>query len=151
MGSRLILRRGDALECLAELAAETGATSVYWSRLCEPGSRARDTRVKSGLTERGLAARSFGGHLLFEPWTVETGTGGFYRVFTPFWKSVRSRDVPTPIPAPTRIPTPQSWPRSEDLKSWNLGRAMDRGAAIVAKHAVVGEAQAKERFVAVRA
>jgi deoxyribodipyrimidine photo-lyase len=48
--------------------------------------------VKTALKEDGIAARSHAGHVLFEPWTVETGTGGFYRVYTPFWKAVRGRD-----------------------------------------------------------
>ena len=34
--------------------------------------------------------------VLHEPWTVETGQGGFYRVFTPFWRAVRDRDVAAP-------------------------------------------------------
>ncbi len=50
---------------------------------------ARDTEVKSALKEAGVEARSFGGHLMFEPWTVETKSGGFYKVYTPFWKAVK--------------------------------------------------------------
>ena len=37
---------------------------------------ARDTAVKAGLKSKGIEARSFAGHLLFEPWSVETGQGG---------------------------------------------------------------------------
>jgi len=71
-GSRLILRRGKALDVLRQIVAETGADAVYWNRLYDPVSKARDTGVKAGLKDDGIEARSFAGHLLFEPWTVET-------------------------------------------------------------------------------
>ena len=88
-GSRLVLRTGAPLACLQSLIEETGATSVYWSRLYDPSSIARDQEVKETLKSQGIEARSFGGHLLFEPWSVETKTGGFYRVYSPMWRAVK--------------------------------------------------------------
>ena len=41
----------------------------------------------------GIHAESFAASLLHEPWTVRTGQGGPYRVFTPFWKAVSGRPV----------------------------------------------------------
>ncbi|SDZ76786.1 cryptochrome/photolyase family protein [Rubrimonas cliftonensis] len=145
-GSRLVLRRGDALETLAALALETGARRVVWSRLYDAPSRARDEAVKAGLKARGLEARSVNGSLLFEPWTVETGSGGFYKVYTPFWRAVSQRAPAEPEAAPPRIPAPESWPASDGLDHWALGRRMNRGAGIVAKHASIGEAAAQGRL-----
>jgi deoxyribodipyrimidine photo-lyase len=146
--SRLILRRGGALAVLRGLIAETGARSVYWTRLYDPQARARDTAVKAALKEDRIEARSFPGHLLFEPWTVETGNGGFYKVFTPMWKAVRGRDVATPLPAPGAIPAPAAWPQSDALDDWQMPAAMNRGRAIVAGHVTVGEAAARDRLAA---
>jgi len=144
-GSRLILRAGPALEVLEELIEETGAGAVHWSRLYDPVSRERDERVKSALKDRGIAARSFGGHLMFEPWEVETKSGGPYKVFTPMWREVKGREVAAPKPVPT--PTaPASWPGSDTLADWRLGAAMRRGAAVVARHVEPGEAAAQRRF-----
>ncbi|MEM9580878.1 MAG: deoxyribodipyrimidine photo-lyase [Pseudomonadota bacterium] len=145
-GSGLVLRSGDALKCLQSLISETGADAVYWSRLYDPDSVQQDTSVKAALKEQGIDARSFGGHLMFEPWTAETKTGGFYKVYTPFWKSVKTRDVDAPLSAPGRIPAPDSWPASDSLDDWQLGAAMKRGAAIVAGHARVGEQAAQDRL-----
>lgn len=145
-GSRLILRRGPALEVLRALMDETGSGAVYWSRLYDPASVARDTKVKSALKEAGAEARSFGGHLLFEPWSVETKDGGFYRVYSPYWRAVELRDVEEPLSAPGRIPAPDQWPESEKLTDWQLGRAMNRGADVVRAHARIGEAAALERL-----
>ncbi|MEL6235334.1 MAG: deoxyribodipyrimidine photo-lyase [Pseudomonadota bacterium] len=145
-GSRLILRRGPALTVLRALVAETGAQAVHWHRLYDPASVARDRAVKAGLKADGIAAHSHAGHVLFEPWTVETGQGGFFRVYTPFWKAVRHRDPGAPLPAPARIPAPQAWPVSDRLDAWRLGQAMNRGADIVAGHVCVGEDAARTRL-----
>lgn len=146
VGSRLILRAGPALEVLEGLIAETGADAVYWSRLYDAPCVERDGRVKSALKDAGIAAKSFGGHLLFEPWEVETQQGGPYRVYTPFWKSVKDRAVAAPRPAPASLKAPDVWPESEALGDWALDAAMRRGADVLRKHAVVGEAAASQRL-----
>ncbi len=145
-GSRLILRRGAALDELRRLIAQTGAGAVWWSRLYDPETVARDTQIKARLNELGIAARSFGGHVMFEPWTVQTTTGGYYKVFTPMWKAVRNRDVEPPLAAPGRLPAPSGWPVSERLADWAMERAMQRGAAVVRPHVRVGETAALDRL-----
>jgi deoxyribodipyrimidine photo-lyase len=148
IGLRLVLRRGPALEVLRGLMAKTGAGGVWWSRLYDPASVARDTGVKAALRAAGLEAQSFAGHLLHEPWEVETGQGGFYRVFTPFWKSIRDRAVPAPLPAPDRLRGPERWPMSDALEGWRLGAGMNRGAAVALRWQAVGEAAAQDRLQA---
>ncbi|MBY6114772.1 DNA photolyase family protein [Mameliella alba] len=145
-GTGLILRSGDAVEVLTALARETGAGAVYWMRAYDPPSVDRDTAVKSALKEAGLEAQSFAGHLLFEPWTVETKQGQYYKVFTPFWKSVRGRDVATPLTTPAKIPAPPTWPATETLEDWALGAAMRRGGGIVRPWVQLGEEAAQGRL-----
>ncbi len=145
-GSRLILREGDALATLRAVIKETGAGAVYWSRLYDGASKARDTAVKAALNDDGIDAQSFAGHLLFEPWTVETKTGGFYKVFTPMWKMVRSRDLPSPLAAPSTVPAPPRWPQSNALSDWRMGAAMQRGYEVVLPHTTVGETAASHRL-----
>jgi len=146
MGSRLILRRGPVLEVLRDLIRDTGAGAVFWSRLYDPQAQARDSDVKDALRQDGIDARSFGGHLMFEPWTVQTKTGGYYRVYTPMWNSVKNRDVDSPLAAPSKVPAPKAWPASDRLEDWHLGAAMDRGAAIVRPHVRLGEQAAQDRL-----
>jgi len=145
--SRLILRRDhDAQAALNALIGETGAGAVYWSRLYDPDSVARDSRIKQSLKERGIEARSFGGHLMFEPWTVETGQGDFYKVFTPFWNNVKGRDVDAPLSTPARIPAPDRWPGGDALADWRMGAAMQRGADVLRPFARLGEDAAQARL-----
>jgi len=144
--SRLILRRGPVLDVFRDLIAETGAGAVVWMRAYDPASVARDKAVEAALAEAGVEARSVAGHLLFEPWTVETGQGGFYKVYTPFWNAVRERPVPEPAPEPGMIARPDTWPASDSLESWRMGAAMRRGAAVVSDHVAVGEEAAQGRL-----
>ena len=145
-GSTLILRRGPALEVLRKLVSETGAGAVYWSRAYDPAAIGRDTGVKAGLKDDGIDAQSFAGHLLFEPWTVETKTGDFYKVFTPMWKSVRGKELAAALPAVKSLTTPETWPRSDALGDWGMAGAMNRGASIVRQFVHVGEDAASDRL-----
>ncbi|MDX8348879.1 deoxyribodipyrimidine photo-lyase [Cognatiyoonia sp. IB215446] len=145
-GSKLVLRKGTALATLRALVKETGAGAVYWSRLYDPASKARDVDVKAALKADGLDVQSFAGHLLFEPWTVQTKTGGFYKVYTPMWNAVRGREVAPALPTPGRIPAPEGWPASDDLTDWHMGAAMQRGAEHLMRHCRVGENAATARL-----
>ncbi len=146
MGQRLILRRGDALAVLQGLVAESGAAGVMWQRMYDPQAVARDTAVKAALKAKGLIAQSFAGALLIEPWQVATGQGGYYKVYSPFWKAVSVRGFSAPVPAVKVLPAPDSWPVSDDLRDWQMGAAMRRGAAVCLPHQRVGEAAALARL-----
>lgn len=148
IGLRLILRRGPAQAVLDLLVEEAGAGGVWWSRLYDPASVARDTGVKAALKARGLEARSFAGHLLHEPWEIETGAGSFYRVFTPYWKAMRGLPVAAPEAAVTRARGVDNWPLGERLEDWRLGSAMNRGAEVVRRWQAVGEAAAQAKLAA---
>jgi deoxyribodipyrimidine photo-lyase len=146
IGSRLILRSGPAREVLPELARDTGATAVWRTRLYDPEALERDMAVDAALADAGIEQRAFGGHLLFEPDSVETGQGGYYKVYSPYWRAVKDRDIPEPDPAPSRLAPPERWPESDALEAWSLGAAMNRGAAVVAPWANPGEGRARARL-----
>ncbi|WP_225029571.1 cryptochrome/photolyase family protein [Xinfangfangia pollutisoli] len=146
LGLPLILRRGAALPALQALVAETGARAVWWTRSYDPAARARDGAVKAALKEDGIEARSFPGALLAEPWELETGQGGPYRVYTPFWTALRRRGVAPPAEAGALYaadPVP-----SEALADWHLDAAMNRGAAVVWPYQHPGEPAAQARLAA---
>jgi deoxyribodipyrimidine photo-lyase len=146
MGSRLILRKGPAQAVLEDVLRETGADGVMWQRLYDPASTARDAAIKESLRARGMVAISHPGALLIEPWRVQTGQGGPYRVYTPFWRAVSVRDFGPAVPAPKSLPSPARWPASDDLEGWNMGADMQRGGAVVQTYAQIGEARALSRL-----
>ena len=120
-GSRLVLARGPALQALRELVAQTGATSVHWSRRYEPAAIARDTEIKKALHGAGIAAASFNGALLREPWDAQNREGRPYRVFSPFRRHVLEHLAPSsPLPAPRKLAAPARWPSSLALDELEL-------------------------------
>jgi deoxyribodipyrimidine photo-lyase len=97
----LHLRHGDTLQQLRALIQHSGASAVYWNRLYEPASIARDTHVKSALREEGIEVHSHNAALWSEPWTITTQQGDPYKVFTPYWRNLRPQlQVAEPIPEP---------------------------------------------------
>ena len=122
LGSRLILRRGSSLDAVLALMEETGADAVYATRSYEPWARRLETDIAERLEARGRTFRRFAGGLLFEPEVPKTKAGDPFKVFTPFYKACLALDPPKPpLPRPTSsLPSPEGWPRSEDLDDWAL-------------------------------
>jgi len=120
-GSRLILRRGKARDVLRQLAEETQAAGIYFTRRYEPLHTAEEKAVADDCETSGIACRRFGGSLLFEPEQVRNKSGDPFRVFTPFYKACLALEgIRDPLPAPSQIPAPGAWPQSEDLDAWDL-------------------------------
>ncbi|MDT0167681.1 deoxyribodipyrimidine photo-lyase [Pseudarthrobacter sp. BRE9] len=122
-GSRLLLRRGPAGQVIKDVAAQTGARHLFWNRRYGQPERTIDAAIKEWAGEKGLEASSFQANLLFEPWTVKTGSGGPYKVFTPFWRAcLAGQEVRDPLEPPARIPGPPSGrlQAGDDLDSWRL-------------------------------
>jgi deoxyribodipyrimidine photo-lyase len=113
-GGHLILRSGSARDVIPALVSELGATSVHWSKRFG-STRNIDADLKSTLPN----AQSHHGSLLHEPWSLVSGAGTPFKVFTPFWKTYLANNVPrSPLPVPSAIPGVAA--ASESLESWNL-------------------------------
>ncbi|MTI17786.1 deoxyribodipyrimidine photo-lyase [Rhodobacteraceae bacterium RKSG542] len=147
LGGRLIIERGDPLLILLSLAQQYGANKVQWNRCYEPWRIARDTEIKSALSENGVSAESFNGSLLWEPWTVLKDDGTPYKVFTPFYRKgcLHSAAPSLPLPAPSAetiaAPTEQHTP-IDDL------RLMPKlpWARQMLSHWQIGETAAQQRL-----
>ena len=116
-GSRLLIRQGEPLAVLQELAHEQDIRQLYWNRLYEPAIIERDSQIKKTLAGTGIACQSFNGALLFEPWEIRTGQNTPYKVFTAFWKACLRTGLPQdlPQPAPSSLP-----PIPKDLRTDRL-------------------------------
>jgi deoxyribodipyrimidine photo-lyase len=149
LGAKLILRSGTAENCLDALIAKTGADSVFWNRRYAPAHIDHDSALKEKLTDDGLTVRSFDGHLMHEPTRFKTKSGGFYKVYTPFWRAfagdadaiVRDR-----IAAPDTMNVPSRQPESETLDDWALLPTKPNWATGIAESWTPGEKAAHERL-----
>ncbi len=113
-GSRLILRRGDAVTELATLAEETGAGAIHAIRHYEPWW----VKAEAALGERLVV---HDGNHLRPPDSVRTGSGGMFKIYSSFWKALNQMLPPEdPVAAPDTIPAPSHWPKSDRLTDWNL-------------------------------
>ncbi|WP_370726589.1 deoxyribodipyrimidine photo-lyase [Leucobacter japonicus] len=119
-GVPLVLRRGRAEEIVPAVVCEAGADRVAWNR--RYGSeRHIDARIKEQLRADGVDAHSYPGGLLFEPWTIETQTGGHYRVYSPFWRACLGMPAPpAPLPRPRALRGVAEPPASDALDDWGL-------------------------------
>ena len=145
-GSALILRRGKAETVLPQLVREMGAGAIFWNRRYDPQGLEADRVLKAALREDGLTVESFNASLLHEPWTLRTGKGEPYKVFTPFWKALAAAGDPDlPLPAPERLPD-NPLPPSDALESWGLLPSVPDWAGGLRETWRVGESAAWERL-----
>lgn len=144
-GVDLILRKGDPLTVLRKLMKETGATRLVFSRLYEPYARERDKKIEEKLATL-LEVESFKGSLLFEPWEIQTKTGGPYKVYSPFAKACFAKAVLPPLPAPKKMSG------IEGLDTEPLNRLLPEKAWMkkMAAHWDLGESVAQKKMQAFR-
>ena len=109
LGSRLIIRRGDAITVVSDLCNDSGADTVLWNRRYAPCGASADEKLEKALQELGLRTRDFDGQLLHEPLKIGTKSGSFYKVFKPFWNALLSGQEPrAPVDPPESV---RSYPR----------------------------------------
>ncbi|PJI38093.1 deoxyribodipyrimidine photo-lyase [Ferrovibrio sp.] len=142
----LVLRRGQPAQILPALLRESGADTVYWNRIYEPAGIARDTAIRAALKQDGVAVETHNAALLFEPWTVKTKAGGWFKVFSPFWRACLALPSPTPQRAPKSL-MPFGQPiKSDMLADWGLLPSKPDWAGGLRETWTPGEAGAAERL-----
>ncbi|MFS8086985.1 MAG: cryptochrome/photolyase family protein [Acidobacteriota bacterium] len=145
-GCRLVIRHGPSLEALHQLIHDTGASLVCFNRLYEPTRRSSDNGIEQALIAAGVDVFSRTGHLLVEPWAIQSRNGSPYRVFTPYARAVRAiLSVPTPQPAPRALPLLPARLKSAPLKELEL-LPRHRWDAGLAQHWQPGEDGAAQRL-----
>ncbi|MXP14291.1 deoxyribodipyrimidine photo-lyase [Altererythrobacter confluentis] len=140
--SRIILRRGDAVEQLADISRELGGTPVHALRHYEPWWR----KAQGALAQQVDLVLHDGNYLL-PAGAVTTGSGSPYKIYTPFSKAVMEQMPPRDaLPEPEHISHPHSWPKSDDLADWGLLPTTPDWAGGLQDFWQVGEAAAQDRL-----
>lgn len=145
-GGRLIVRKGQALLVLIELARECHAKQIYWNRCYEPQIRKRDASVLRGLKKDGLRVETFKAQLLHEPDEVKNKAGQPFKVFTPFYRYYLSLEEPSrALPVPRKLRWPRKWPHSMNIRQLQLEPKVDWAIGL-RNSWKPGEAGAKRRL-----
>jgi deoxyribodipyrimidine photo-lyase len=113
-GLRLILRRGDSVQHLAEIAHETGG-AVHAIRHYEPWWREAEAALG-----RDVELHLHDGNYLAPPGTATTGSGTPFKIYTPFARALtRLLPLRDPLDVP-ELTAPTAWPASDTLDQWQL-------------------------------
>ena len=145
IGGRLTLRTGDPQAILADVISQTGAQAVFWNRRYDKAGRDIDTEIKAQLKADGITVETFNGTLLTEPWTRKTGSGGYYKVYSPYWRAVQANYVcPDALPRPSTLTSPLL--NSEELDAWGLHPCTPDWSTGFNEYWSPGEAGAKARL-----
>ncbi len=146
IGSRLLLLRGKSDAVLGRLAEETGANAIHCIRHYEPWWRNAEKAVAKALPE-GCQFICHDGNYLLAPGSVTTGSGGQYKIYTPFMRALWQHMPPhDPMPAPRKMTAPDSWPNSDTLSDWNLLPTQPNWAGGMKDMWTPGEEGAKARL-----
>jgi deoxyribodipyrimidine photo-lyase len=87
LGGRLLVRRGDPAEVVADTARRIGARTVHVSADFAPYGRGRDQWVAAALVADGAELVRTGSPYAVAPGRVRKPDGQPYRVFTPFQRA----------------------------------------------------------------
>lgn len=144
----LRLFAGDAGPVLENIADAQPIKAVFWNRLYDKPSTARDTEIKATLQDHGLICESFKANLLFEPWEVKTGNGTDFKVYSPFWRACQKLSPPRePMKAPEGIKLFEGEIDGEtDLAAFDLGPKPFDWAGGFAERFTPGEQGAKDQL-----
>ena len=145
-GLRLVLRSGDPREIIPRLVDDIDARGVYWNRRYTKAGIAADASIKAAIQAAGKDAKSFNGHLLYEPWQVANKYGDPFRVFSAFWRAARQSRVLAPVQAPETIATFGNAVLSDDLDHLGLTPTAPNWAADWGRWWTPGEEGAGDRL-----
>jgi deoxyribodipyrimidine photo-lyase len=145
-GGALILRRGDARTVVPDLAQKVGAEHVFWNRRYMDFQTEADSEIKQTLKDDDREVTSCNGRLLFEPWEISTKSDDPYKVYTPYWRSLRERDVRATVARVDKLTAPDDLPPSDELEDWDLLPTKPNWASDFEPVWTPGERGARERF-----
>ncbi|MFM2221015.1 MAG: hypothetical protein RLZZ553_763 [Verrucomicrobiota bacterium] len=141
LGSRLVIREGDAVNALRQLIIESGADALYFQRDPDPFGKATELAVTKLCEELGVKVHAMHDVSLHSPDEILTGGQLPYRVYTPYSKNWLAQPKEKPVPKLEKLTTPPN-PGSAPLPTlatWGL-------SASTAQLLPAGEKAARQRF-----
>jgi deoxyribodipyrimidine photo-lyase len=83
-GSSILVKYGKPADIWNTLLEQYDIQTVYTNRDYEPYARKRDEQVRNLLKEKNIQFLDFKDQVIFEKDEIVNGSGGFYKVFTPY-------------------------------------------------------------------
>lgn len=141
IGSKLIVRNGDAIIELEKIIRQTNADALFFQAACDPYGKRVDEEVYQLCERLQVKVISHYGAGLHAPETILNGEGKSYRVYTPYSKAWFLANKALPVPKVTRLSTPPDIfsEKIPSLAHWSL-------AASPAEIIAAGEKAAEKRL-----
>jgi deoxyribodipyrimidine photo-lyase len=95
-GGELCLFYGKTEDILKDLVKTHNIDAVFFNRDYSPYAKARDQSVTDLCNTMHIECITSADYYLYEPGSIKTGTGGYYKKFTPFYDTVLPISVPKP-------------------------------------------------------
>ena len=109
-GSRLYVLQGTITDALDNVSENFDVAAVVGEKRFEPSSEACEDSVADWCQRCGIDFELTAANNLAEPGSVRSDSGNPMRVFTPFWRRVRSAyDPGEPLAEPDEIPGFDRW------------------------------------------
>lgn len=137
MSGSLVVRIGDPVEVVAQVAKEVGATEIFAAKDFAPYGKKRDALVAQALENIGAKLNHVGSPYAVDPGTVRKADNTPYAVFTPFSKIWLAHGWPAPT-GKARI----TWHGAPDV----MTQEIPADPVLTAKIADVGSKAAWKRW-----
>ncbi len=104
IAEQLILRKGNVLDILLELAEKTKARAIFYNKRYSPHEISHDATYGKELLKKGLEFKAHDGNLLIEPSELLNQQGKPFQVYTPFYTAaMKFFDVKEPLSIPKEL------------------------------------------------
>jgi len=103
LGGRLVIRTGDPVDVVPQVAAEADAETVLVSADFGPYGRRRDQDVARALRAAGRRLTGIGSPYAVDPGRTVKTDGTPFRVFSPYYRAWRGHGWAPPAPAPDEV------------------------------------------------
>jgi len=88
LGNKLMFFYGDNVSVVKTLVEVLDLDAVFFNRDYSPYAVKRDKDIKELCEKESVVCETASDYYLYEPGTIKTGTGTFYKKFTPFYRQV---------------------------------------------------------------
>jgi len=133
----------DVPEALLAFCEQNGITELHCNREQGVYERRRDRACYALLQSAGIAMVAHNGQTLLAPGSLKTGSGGVYRVFSPFARACRARLRAEPL---SLLPCPPPRPLSSDHVSDDIDTVWPEALPSLASQWPVEQAQIEKRL-----
>ena len=145
-GGLLVFRRGSILATLKDIANETNARSIFWSKRYDFFDQGDDF-LQTSLKESGIHAQVFENGLLYESGKILSQSGQPFKRFTPFYRAcIKNRSLIRTDAPKVSLKFSAVSIRTESPLEWNFFRETNYLDQSLGNYWKPGEFNALEEF-----